>query len=292
MGEEVKSFGEKVGVVTGGTQGVGEATARLLARRGAAGLVICGRNEERGRRVAGELEATGCATLFVQADLAKVDDCREVIEAAERRFDRIDCLVNCAALTDRGGIEDTTPELWDRMFAVNVRAPFLLLQGAVGVMRRRGIEGTIVNVVTMSSHGGAPYLVAYSSSKGALATLTRNAANALAEDRIRVNGLNIGWTSTPGEDATMKRWHDAPDDWLAQAGRAQPFGRLIEPEEVARAIAFLASGESGIMTGSVVDYDQTVVGTTSGQPNTGAGLAPRRHPSPVPGEAGEAGDAR
>ena len=142
-----------------------------------------------------------------------------------------------------------------------MRAPFLLLQHADEIMRREGIEGTVVNVITVSSHGGAPYLVAYASSKGALATLTRNTANALLPDRIRVNGLNIGWMSTPGEDLTQKRFHDAPDDWLERAARNQPFGRLLEPEEVARAIAFLASAESGLMTGSVVDFDQTVIGT-------------------------------
>ena len=128
-------------------------------------------------------------------------------------------------------------------------------------MRRRRIEGTIVNVITVSSHGGAPYLVAYATSKGALATLTRNTANALLRDRIRVNGLNIGWMNTPGEDLTQKRFHDAPDDWLERAARNQPFGRLLEPDEVARAIAFLASDESGLMTGSVVEFDQTIVGT-------------------------------
>jgi len=251
----------KVAVVTGGTQGLGEATARLFARRGAAGLVVCGRAADRGRRVADEISAFGCPTAFVQAELADPGDCARVIEAADREFGRVDSLVNCAACTERGTVADTTVELWDRMFAVNVRAPFLLLQHAVEIMRREGIAGTVVNVITVSSHGGAPYLVAYASSKGALATLTRNTANALLPDRIRVNGLNIGWMSTPGEDLTQKRFHDAPDDWLERAARNQPFGRLLEPEEVARAIAFLASAESGLMTGSVVDFDQTVIGT-------------------------------
>ena len=256
----------KVAVVTGGTQGLGEATARLFAARGAAGLVVCGRNGERGRRVADELSAGGCPTVFVAADLASVDDCRTVIDAAELELGRLDCLVNCAASTERGTVEDTSPELWDRIFAINVRAPFFLIQGAARVMRAHGTEGTIVNVISMSSHGGAPYLVPYAVSKGALATLTRSAANALLRDRIRVNGLNIGWMNTPGEDAIQKRFHDAADDWLERAGARQPFGRLLEPEEVARAIAFLASDESGMMTGSVVDFDQTILGTTSDEP--------------------------
>ena len=259
-------FTGKVAVVTGGTQGIGHAAARLLAERGAAGLVICGRNEERGHRVAEELSERGCRTLFVAADLARVDDCFHVVDVAESEFDRVDVLLNCAGLSHRGGVDDTTPELWDELFAVNVRAPFFLLQRSVEVMRARQIEGAIVNVISVTSYGGAPYLTAYAATKGALVTLTRNAANALAHDRIRVNGLNLGWSNTPGEHVTQKRWHDVPDDWLEDAAAKQPFGRLIEPDEAARAIAFLASPESGLMTGSIVDFDQTVVGTTSGQP--------------------------
>jgi len=256
----------KVAVVTGGTQGLGEATARLFAERGAAGLVICGRREEQGRRVADEISGSGCPTRFVRADLADVADCVRVVDTAEEEFGRLDSLVNCAACTERGTVDDTTPELWDLMFAVNVRAPFFLLQRAVEIMRRHGIEGTVVNVITISSHGGAPYLVPYAASKGALVTLTRNTANALLADRIRVNGLNIGWMNTPGEHVTQTRFHGAPDDWLERASRYQPFGRLLEPEEVARTIAFLASDESGMMTGSVVDFDQTVVGTVPDVP--------------------------
>jgi NAD(P)-dependent dehydrogenase (short-subunit alcohol dehydrogenase family) len=254
-------FGGKVAVVTGGTQGLGEATARLLAQRGAAGLVICGRSQERGQLLAGELTAAGCATSFVQADLERVEDCLRVVDTAESTFDRLDTLVNCAACTERGTVDDTEPELWDRMFAINVRAPFFLLQRAVALMRRSKTEGTVVNVISVSSHGGAPYLVPYAASKGALATLTRNTANALLADRIRVNGLNIGWMNTPGEHSTQRRFHDAPQDWLERAAKHQPFGRLLEPDEVARAIAFLASEESGMMTGSVIDFDQIVVGT-------------------------------
>jgi NAD(P)-dependent dehydrogenase (short-subunit alcohol dehydrogenase family) len=266
MSTSSDQFAGRVAVVTGGTQGLGEATARLFAERGAAGLVVCGRNEERGRAVADDLSAAGCPTTFVRADLAHVEDCFAVVDAAERELGRLDALVNCAALTDRGTVDDTTQDLWDRMFAVNVRAPFFLLQRAVKVMRAQQIEGSIVNVITVSSHGGAPYLVAYAASKGALVTLTKNTANALLRYRIRVNGLNIGWMNTPGEDAIQKRFHDASGDWLDRAAQQQPFGRLLEPQEVARAIAFLASDESGMMTGSVIDFDQIVVGTVSDLP--------------------------
>lgn len=260
-------FDGKVAVVTGGTQGLGEAIARLLAERGAAGLVIVGRNAERGRSVAYDLTVGGCRTEFVQAELAETDDVREIVPAAERAFGRVDVLVNAAAITDRGTIFDTSPELFDRMFAINVRAPFLLMQDAAKVMRAQGIEGAMVNILSMSAHGGQPFISAYCGSKGALATLTKNAAFSLMPYRIRVNGLNLGWMSTPGEDRIMRTYHGAEDGWLEKAAAAQPFGRLIDPREAARAVAFMASAESGLMTGSIVDFDQSVLGCYEDAPH-------------------------
>ncbi|HEY1943321.1 MAG TPA: SDR family oxidoreductase [Roseiarcus sp.] len=250
----------KIAVVTGGSQGLGEAIARLFAERGAAGLVICGRNAGNGERVAAEISATGCPTHFVRADLAEVAQCRAVIAEADRRFGRLDVLVNAAALTDRGNIFDTTEERYNEVMNVNVRAPFFLIQEAVKVMKRENIEGSIVNIQSMSAHGGQPFITAYCTSKGALATLTRNVAHSLLKHRIRVNGLNIGWMSTPGEDRIMKTYHGAKDGWLEEAAKTRPFGRLIDPKEVARACAYLASSESGLMTGSNIDFDQNVVG--------------------------------
>jgi NAD(P)-dependent dehydrogenase (short-subunit alcohol dehydrogenase family) len=144
----------KIAVVTGGTQGLGEAIARLFAERGAAGLVICGRNSDNGARVANEISAAGCPTVFVKADLSKVADCRNVVAEADRRFGRVDALVNAAALTDRGDIFDTTEERYNEIFDVNVRAPFFLIQAAVRIMRREKIAGAIVNIQSMSGHGG------------------------------------------------------------------------------------------------------------------------------------------
>jgi NAD(P)-dependent dehydrogenase (short-subunit alcohol dehydrogenase family) len=255
------NLNRKVAVVTGGSQGLGEAIARLFAERGSAGLVICGRNAANGERVAEEISATGCPTHFVTADLGKVVECRKVIAEADRRFGRIDVLVNAAALTDRGNIFETTEERFNEIFDVNVRAPFFLIQGAALIMKREKIEGSIINIQSMSAHGGQPHITAYCASKGALATLTRNVAHSLLKHRIRVNGLNIGWMSTPGEDRIMKTYHDAKDGWLDEAVKSRPFGRLIDPKEVARACAYLASSESGLMTGSNIDFDQTVVGT-------------------------------
>jgi len=256
----------KVAIVTGGTQGLGEATARLFVERGAAGIVICGRNAAKGEAVRGTLETMGADAVYVEADLGRLDDVRRVVKAADDAFGRVDCLVNVAALTDRGTILDTSPDLYERMFAINVRAPFFLMQDAATIMRREKIEGTIVNILSMSSHGGQPFICAYSSSKAALATLTKNVAYSLMRDRIRVNGLNIGWMNTPGEDAIQKREHGAEDGWLDAAKARQPFGRLLETTEVARAIAFLASEESGMMTGSLVDFDQSILGCYDAPP--------------------------
>jgi NAD(P)-dependent dehydrogenase (short-subunit alcohol dehydrogenase family) len=248
--------------VTGSTQGLGEAIARRLVGEALiGGLVICGRNAENGERLARELSARGCRTEFVRADLAAVEDCRRVAETARQVFDRIDILVNSAATSERGTILDTTPELFDRIIAVNVRAPFFLMQAAIQTMIERGIAGSVLNILSMSSHGGQPFLSPYSASKGALATLIRNVARAVLRHRIRVNGLNLGWMDSPAEHAIQKRFHAAADDWLQKAEEAQPFGRLIKPTEVAEFAAFLLSDRSGLMTGSIIDFDQTVVGT-------------------------------
>jgi NAD(P)-dependent dehydrogenase (short-subunit alcohol dehydrogenase family) len=252
----------KIAIVTGGSQGLGEAIARLYAKRGAAGLIICGRNETNGARVAAEISAAGCPTHFVRADLAVVADCRKVVAEADRRFKRVDILVNAAGLTDRGNIFDTTEQRFDEIFAVNVRAPFFLIQETAAIMRREKIAGSIINIQSMSAHGGQPFITAYCSSKGALATLTRNVAHSLIKFRIRVNGLNIGWMATPGEDRIMKTYHGAEDGWLENAAKSRPFGRLIEPREVARACAYLGSDESGLMTGANIDFDQTIVGVS------------------------------
>src|SRR3954454_12720040 len=122
----------KIAVVTGSTQGLGAAIARLFAERGAKGLITCGRSRDKGEAVAAKIQAeTGVKTVFVQADQGKVEECRAVIAAADREVGRTDVLVNAAAITDRGTILETTPELFDAMFNINVRGPFFLMQDAI-----------------------------------------------------------------------------------------------------------------------------------------------------------------
>ena len=256
----------KVAVVTGGTQGLGAAIARLFARAGSAGIVTCGRNAANGRAVASEIaEATGTPVHFVRADLAVMNDVRTVTAEADGRFGRVDILVNAAALTDRGSLFNSTPEFFDRMIAINLRAPFFLMQDAARLMDREGAGGTIINIGSASALAGQPFLSPYSTSKGALATLTRNSGFALMRNGIRVNQLNIGWMASDNERALQARETGDPD-WLEKAMAEQPFGRLLDPDEVARAVLWLASGDSGMMTGSVIHFDQSVWGGYDGHP--------------------------
>ena len=259
-------MGGKIAVVTGSTQGLGEAIANLFADRGVKGMVIAGRNARNGARVKSGLETKGVKVVYVEADLNKLSDARKLVAACDKEFGRIDALVNAAAITDRGSIWDTTEELYDRMFDINVKAPFFLMQDALHLMKKSKSKGTIVNILSMSGHGGQDFISAYCGSKGALAVLTRNVAYSVMRYHIRVNGLNIGWMDSPGEDRIMKTYHGAEDGWLQKAEALRPFGRLIKPTEVARAVAYLSSAESGLITGSIIDFDQQVLGTGNAIP--------------------------
>ena len=252
----------KVAVVTGSTQGLGEATARLFCERGCSGLVLTGRSSERGNSLANELTTDSCKTVFVQADLEDMEAVRNIFVVADRTFGTVHILVNAAATTDRGSIWDTTPEDYDRIMNVNTRAPFFLMQDAARIMEREKVAGSIINISSTASYGSMPMLAAYGMSKGALNVATKNAAYSLMWSKIRVNALAIGWMDTPGEDAIQRKVHCSSEEenWKQEGEANQPFGRLLKPDEVARCIAFCASEESGMMTGCVIDFDQSVWG--------------------------------
>ena len=250
----------RIVLVSGGTQGVGAAVARAAVIAGAS-VVVTGRRVAVGEAAVAELWALGSEDArFIPADITDVEQARSSVRQTVEEFGRIDCLVNAAGLTSRGTLLDTTPELFDQHVAVNLRGPFFLMQAAVEDMRRRGEPGTIVNVITMSAHGGQPYLAPYVAAKAGLVGLTRNAAHAHRWDRIRINGVNIGWTDTEGEDAIQRRSHGAGDDWRELAGKTLPMGRLGQVDDAAALVVLLLSDRSGVVTGAVVDWDQQVVG--------------------------------
>lgn len=260
MSGSLGSLDGRVIVVSGGTQGLGEATVREVARQGAAGVVIAGRSVARGSALADELERAGTPALYVEADLKDPSAPDRVVAAADQRFGVVHGLANVAAFTDRSTVWDASIEHFDTMIALNVRAPMFMMQGCAKIMRREGVKGSVVNIGSTSGHGGQPFIHVYCVSKGALTIMTKNAAYSLMRHGIRVNQINPGWMDTEAEDVVQRRYHGATDGWLERAEPGQPFGRLIKPPEVARAIAFYLSDDSGMMTGNIIDYDQSVQG--------------------------------
>ena len=241
-------------LIIGGTQGLGRAiAARLIA--GGGRVVIAGRDKDRGTAAAEEIGAT-----YLPVDLADTGAVTGLVDAAWDRLGGLTGLVNAGALTDRGSILDTTPEAWDGMMNANARGPFFAIQSLAKRAIAAGQPAQVVNILSMVVHCGQSFLAPYSASKAALANVTKNAANALRAHRIRVNGINCGWMDTPGEDAVQRRYHGAGDGWLDEAEAAQPFGMLVKPDHVAGLVSYLLSPASGVMTGSLIDFDQNVSG--------------------------------
>ena len=249
----------KVVLINGGTQGVGGASARAAVREGAQ-VVVTGRRLDAGKRFAAELEELGGDVRFVQTDMADPQQARRSVTRTVEEFGRIDGLCNAAGITTRGTLLDTTPELFDTHIAVNLRGPFFAMQAAAADMIERGTEGSIVNIISIAEHGGQGYLAPYVAAKAGLAGLTRNTAYAHRWDRIRINGLNIGWTESEGESQTQQQFHQADDGWDAAAAKKVPMGKLGQPDEIAEIVVLLLSPRSGVVTGSVIDWDQIVIG--------------------------------
>ncbi|SDW59191.1 NAD(P)-dependent dehydrogenase, short-chain alcohol dehydrogenase family [Arthrobacter sp. cf158] len=251
---------DKVILISGGTQGLGAGVARRAAEEGAAGIAITGRNADSGEQLAAGITATGVETRFIKTDLADVEQARNSVLETVAAFGQLDCAVNAAGLTTRGTMLDTTPELFDAHMAVNLKSPFFVMAETIKHLRSRGVPGSILNVISIAELGGQPYLAPYVAAKAGLAGVTRNAAHAHRWDKIRINGLDIGWTATDGEAETQKKFHGAGDDWLEKANASVPMGKLGQVDEIAEFIVFLLSDRSGVVTGSVIDWDQNVLG--------------------------------
>jgi len=255
-----KAHADTYALVTGGSQGLGLAICRRLIAEGCRKLVLTTRDTHKGDHAAVELAAMGAEVHVLTLDMADIDKVQAMVPAAVDRIGKINALVNCAANTDRGSILDTTPAQWDAIVDVNAKAPFFALQGFANHCLSTGHAGAAVNILSIVVHCGLPFLAPYAASKAALVNITKNSANTLAKHGIRVNGINVGWMDTPGEDATQKKWHGRTTGWLAEAEANMPFGKLVKPEDVAWQTSFLLGPQSGVITGSIIDFDQQVVG--------------------------------
>ena len=250
---------DKISVITGSTSGIGRGIAEHFAALGSH-VLVHGLAREDGLETVRRVKAAGRDAEYFEGDLAREDTCRALIRRAVDRFGGLDILVNNAGDTGRGDLEHIAVARWDTILAVNVRAPFILLQESIPHLRARG-GGSVVNIGSMLAHGGEPKLGAYSVSKGALMTFTKNAALLLNRDRIRVNQINVGWTLTEGERRVKREEEGKGEEWLEQAIATRPFGRLLTPQDIAYAAAYFASNESECVTGSILDLEQYPVGT-------------------------------
>ena len=251
------SLQNKIALVTGSTSGIGKGIASHFSNLGAM-VVVHGPDLASAQSTAEGLRTGGRQVAAVAGDLRNVEACRQVIRDVVGQHGGIDILINNAATTARASLEDATVEQWDTIMAVNLRAPFLLTQEAVPPMKARG-GGSIVNIGSINAYVGLPQLGPYSVSKGALMTMTKNAALALGRHRIRVNQLNVGWTLTEGEEAVQRSDGKGPN-WLQDAVATRPFGRLLLPADIAMAAAYFASDDSAVVSGAVIDVEQFPIG--------------------------------
>ena len=242
----------KVALVTGSCIGLGAAVAERLAAGGAR-VVVTGYPVERGQALAKRLPGG----LFIPADLRNAAETSALARKTIEACGGLDILVNNAAVSTRATLEQLTPELFDTQFHIIVRAPLLLAQAALASLKAR--TGVIVNIGSVNAAVGWPDLVAYAAAKAALVTSSRNLANALQHERVRVYCLNPGWIDTEGERALMTQLGH-PVDFLDREGRKFPLGRLMKPEEVAEVVAFFASDKAAAFSGAVVELEQFPLG--------------------------------
>jgi NAD(P)-dependent dehydrogenase (short-subunit alcohol dehydrogenase family) len=242
----------KVALITGGNSGIGQATAALLAEEGAA-VVLTGRNQERGERVAQAINDAGGTAFFICSDVRFADDCRQAVEETLDRFGRIDVLFNNAGVLYAGTVPECTEEEWDETIDSSLKGAFLMSKYALPSMIERG-SGSIIH--TSSGWGilGGERAAAYCAAKGGLVVMTKAMAIDHGPQGIRVNCVCPGDVDTPMlPDDAMTRgmsW----EDYMASASD-RPLGRVGTAEEIARAVLFLASDDSSFVTGEALVVD-------------------------------------
>jgi len=242
----------KVALITGGTSGIGEATAILFAKEGAK-VAITGRNEERGEAAAERIMSDGGEAIFIQADVRKAGECRRAVEKTLRAFERLDIVFNNAGVFFPHTILDCTEEEWDLQMDVNLKGTFLMSKAALpGMIERR--SGVIINNSSGWGIAGGDAAVGYCASKGGVVLLTKAMAIDHGRQGIRVNCICPGDVDTPmlPEDARMRglKW----EDYLAGCAN-RPMGRIGTVDEIAKAVLFLASDDSSFMTGAALVVD-------------------------------------
>lgn len=246
-------------VVTGAASGIGRSIAELAVARGVRGFCLSDIDADGLSETAEKLKCDAHVETVV-ADLKEPVASANIADRAIARFGRIDGLVNAAGVTTRASFVDGTTGVWDDVFAINARSTFLLMQQAIMNMLERKAAGAIVNIQSMNAHCGHPDLAIYAASKGAIQTLTKNAANAHLGDGIRVNGINLGWTLTDAEDRLQSEVLKQGDDWAARAGASLPLGRLLSPTEASRLAVYLLDPISAPLTGASIDMEQWIAG--------------------------------
>jgi 3-oxoacyl-[acyl-carrier protein] reductase len=238
----------KTAIVTGAATGIGRATARLLAERGA-NVVAAGLQPERLRETVEAITAAGGTAVAVEADVADPEAIAGVAAAAEATFGGTDVLVNNAAAYPIGPWHEADAAQWDAVYATNVRGAFLLARAVRGQMVARG-GGSIVNIASVTFYSGEALLLSYVASKGAIVGFTRALAREAGPDGIRVNAVAPGAIPTAATEIHAdqdKLWRDVLE--------AQAIKRRGEVDDIARAVAFFAGDDSGFITGQTLLVD-------------------------------------
>jgi NAD(P)-dependent dehydrogenase (short-subunit alcohol dehydrogenase family) len=221
---------------------MGEGIARCLAAEGAA-VVISGRRKDCCERVADAIIQSGGKAIFTRADVSCESDCVKLIRMAEEHFGRLDILINNAAITPNEPAVDVPADMWDEVFAVNVRGAFICSREAIPLMRKVG-GGSIINIGSTLAYNGSANRLAYSCSKAALLTMTKALARTCLGDQIRVNWVTVGWVATPGEIELRNQTHNNGKAYLDEVSRKALMGRLETVEEIAAGVLYLVSDDA------------------------------------------------